>query len=212
MNSFSTCERRAGSEYDRGMHAPQKLATLADLLRLPEAERFHEIVGGELTRKAEPSFDHGNAQSGVLTSVRVPFQRPPGSGGPGGWWIVTEVEILLAPTEVPRPDVSGWRRERPPERSTEFPVKVRPDWVCEVVSPQRASDDTVKKVRAYQKAEIPHYWLLDLRDGTLTVLRWSAAGYVVALKAERHERVRAEPFEAQELLVATLFGDDPGEE
>ena len=184
-------------------------AILSDLLALPEGERFHEIIGGELVRKAEPSFEHGNAQSGVVTNVRVPFQRPPGSGGPGGWWIVTEVEVELAPDDVPRPDVTGWRRDRLPHPPTQFPVKLRPDWVCEVVSPKRASDDTVKKVRAYQRAAIPHYWLLDLRDGTLTVLRWSAEGYVVVLKAERHERVRAEPFDATELSVSALFGDDP---
>lgn len=192
------------------MRAPaRRPATVADLLALPDGERFHEILDGELVRKAEPSFEHGDAQSGVVANVRVPFQRPPGSGGPGGWWIVTEVEVALAADEVPRPDVVGWRRERLPEKPTQFPVAVRPDWICEIVSPNRASDDTVKKVRAYQRAGIPHYWLLDLRDGTLTVLEWSEAGYVVVLKAERHERVRARPFEAIELEVGGLFGDDP---
>ncbi|MEO8798369.1 MAG: Uma2 family endonuclease [Polyangiaceae bacterium] len=74
------------------------------------------------------------------------------------------------------------------------------------MSPTRPSDDTVKKLRGYQRAEVPHYWLLDLRDQTLTVLRFSAEGYVVALKAERGELVRAEPFESLEVSVADLFG------
>jgi len=192
------------------MHAPtRRPATLADLLALPDGERFHEILDGELVRKAGPSFEHGNAQSGVIANVRVAFQRPPGSGGPGGWWIVTEVEVALASDEVPRPDVVGWRRERLPEKQTQFPVAVRPDWICEIVSPNRAADDTVKKVRAYHRARVPYYWLLDLRDGTLTVLEWSEAGYVVALKAERHEHVQARPFEAIGLEVGALFGDDP---
>jgi Uma2 family endonuclease len=188
--------------------ATRGTATVADLLAIPEERRFHEVVGGELVEKAAPSFEHGDAQSAVVAELKRTFQRPPGSGGTG-WWIVTEVEVELAPDEVPRPDVAGWRRDRMPARPAEFPVRVRPDWVCEVVSPARASQDTVKKVRACQKAGIPHYWLLDLRDGTLSVLRWSPEGYVVVLKAERHERVRAEPFEALELLVASLFGDGP---
>ncbi len=181
--------------------------TLADLLAIDEADRYHELLDGELWRKMEPSFGHGDAQGGVVLHVRGPFQRPRGPDG-GGWWIVTEVEVELGPRDVPRPDIAGWRRERMPEKPTEFPVRLRPDWVCEVVSPKHASNDTVKKVRAYHRAEIPHYWLLDLRDSTLTVLRWSTEGYVVALKAERHERVRAEPFEVIEVSVASLFGDD----
>ena len=36
----------------------------------------------------------------------------------------------------------------------------------------------------------------------------ATAGHVVALEAEPHERVRAERFEAEEILVASLFGDD----
>ncbi|AGP34280.1 hypothetical protein [Sorangium cellulosum] len=36
-------------------------ATLADLLAIPEEQRFHEIVDGELMQKAVPSFEHGDA-------------------------------------------------------------------------------------------------------------------------------------------------------
>jgi len=53
---------------------------------------------------------------------------------------------------------------------------------------------------------IPHYWLVDPQDATLTVMRWSSDGYVTLLRAERGEAVRPEPFE---LAVGTLFGDDP---
>ena len=77
------------------------------------------------------------------------------------------------------------------------------------MSPSRPTDDTVKKLRLYHRVAIPHYWLVDPRDATLTVMRWSAAGYVTLLRAERGEVVRAEPFEAIELAVGTLFGDDP---
>jgi len=63
--------------------------------------------------------------------------------------------------------------------------------------------------RVYHRAGLPFYWLADSRDGTLTVMRWSDAGYVTRLRAERGELVRAEPFDDVELTVGTLFGDDP---
>lgn len=184
-------------------------ATLDDFWAIPEHERFHELIAGELTQKAAPSGEHGDAQAGVVAAVRPSFQRQRGGGGPGGWWILTDVELWLETTDVVRPDIVGWRREHCPERPTGTPVRVRPDWICEVVSPSNATDDTVKKLRLYHRVAIPHYWVVDPRDATLTVMRWSADGYVTLLRAERAEIVRAEPFQAIELAVGTLFGDDP---
>jgi hypothetical protein len=79
-------------------------ATLDDFWAIPEGERFHELVGGELIQKAAPSGEHGDAQAGVVSALRSPFQRNPGGGGPGGWWILTEVEVLLETGEMVRPD------------------------------------------------------------------------------------------------------------
>lgn len=185
-------------------------AGLDDFLAIPEAERFHELIAGEIIPKATPSGEHGTAQAGLVGTVQPRFQRKPGGGDfPGGWWIATEVEILLETGEIVRPDVIGWRREHCPERPTGNPVKLRPDWICEVISPSNAQNDTINKLRLYHRVAIPHYWLADPRDATLTVLRWSSDGYVTRLRAGRSEVVRAEPFEAIEFAVGTLFGDDP---
>jgi len=187
----------------------RRQATADDFWAIPDAVRFHEFIGGEVIEKAAPSGEHGDAQAGVVGAVRSPFQRARGRGGPGGWWIATEVEVRFAAGEVVRPDVAGWRRDRCPERPTGMPIEVAPDWICEVVSPSNATDDTVRKLRLYQRVAIPHYWLVDPRDATLTVMRWSPDGYVTVMRAERGEVVRPEPFEAIELAIGTLFGDDP---
>jgi len=187
----------------------RRKATIEDFYAIPESRRFHELIAGEIIEKANPSGEHGDAQAGVIGAVRPPFQRGRGSGGPGGWWILTEVEVLLETGDVVRRDVVGWRRETCLERARGFAAKTRPDWVCEVISPQRANDDTVKKLRLYHRVGIPYYWLVDSRDETLSVLRWNESGYITVLRAERGEIVRAEPFEAIELQVGTLFGDDP---
>jgi Uma2 family endonuclease len=186
--------------------ARRKLGT-EDLLAIPEAERFHEVLDGELVRKAAPSFEHGDAQSGIAGALKSPFHRPPGRGGPGGWWIATEVEVELGTHRIVRPDVSGWRRVA--TRPSGSPIRQRPDWVCEVLSPSNADEDTVKKFRIYREAGVAHYWIVDPVAGTLTVHRWSAEGYLVALVAARGESVRAEPFAELELSMAALLGDDP---
>jgi Uma2 family endonuclease len=188
--------------------AAPRPATLDDFWAIPEGERFHEWIHGELVQKAAPSGEHGDAQAGIVGVVRPSFHRKRNGGGLGGWWIATEVEVLLETGDIVRPDVLGWRRERCADRPTGTPVRTRPDWVCEVVSPGNAKDDTLKKLRLYHRVTVPHYWIVDPRDSTLTVMRWSTDGYVTVLRSERGETVRAEPFDAIELVVGTLFGED----
>jgi Uma2 family endonuclease len=190
---------------------PARTATRADLLAIAEAERFHEIIGGELVRKAAPSASHGRAQSRLASRIGGPFDRRTGGRMPGGWWLVTEVEVELAPREVYRPDLAGWRRERVPELPRTVPIGVRPDWVCEVLSESNAGNDLVKKMRGYHRAGVPHYWIVDPAAQALTVYRWTSDGYLLTLAADRSERVRAEPFAEIELAVGVLFGDDDDE-
>ena len=185
-------------------------ATVADWLAQPEDARL-ELIDGELIPKALPTFEHGQAQVATVISVGGPFaRRLGGPGGPGGWWFATEVDILLDGRGY-RPDIAGWRRDRVPAMPRERPVTIRPDWLCEVVSESNRATDTITKLRRYHQAGVPHYWIIDQLDRTLTVHRHSADGYVIALRAAAAERVRAEPFDALELHVAVLLGDDPDE-
>jgi hypothetical protein len=48
---------------------------------------------------------------------------------------------------------------------------------------------------------------VDPERHTLTVLRWSEAGYVTALAATGDDVVRAEPFDELDLPLARVFGD-----
>lgn len=183
-------------------------ATLADLLAIPEAERFHEIVDGELVRKAMPTIRHGAAQAALAEEVGVAYGPRSRGRGPGGWVFATETEIRFADHQVYRPDVAGWRREHMPRLPDDFTLEVRPDWICEILSPSNAAHDLVKKRRTYQHAELQHYWVLDPEAETLTVYRWTADGYLLVLDATGDERVRAEPFDALELSVRELVVGD----
>ena len=185
---------------------------MREFLEIDENERYHELLAGELAPKASPSGEHGDAQAGVIGALRSSFHRKSGGGHPGGWWIVSEVEVLLANATLVRPDVVGWRRETCPERPQGTPIEMRPDWVCEIVSTSRPSADTVGKVRLYHAAGIPHYWIIDPRAATLHVLRWHEPGYVMVQSFERGELAHAEPFESLALDVGTFFGDDPRDE
>lgn len=188
----------------------RKPATEADFFAIPEHERWHELWDGEVVERAAPSGEHSDAQSGIASILKPKFQRGSGGpGGPGGWWIYTEAEVRLLTGKIVRPDVCGWRRERMPTRPVGTPIDLRPDWVCEVVSPGKPNHDLVRKLNLYLAAGIDHYWIVDPRDETLTVHRRSEGAWILVMRAERHEVVRAEPFDAIDFPVGVLFGDDP---
>lgn len=179
----------------------QDLATAAEIEQL---ER-HEVVGGEIVEKASPTARHSYIQSNLIADLQ-PFQQRRGGRGPGGWWILSECTVELERHEVYQPDIAGWRAERMPRLPEEFPVRIAPDWVCEVLSPTTAARDLHVKRRSYHRARVGHYWVVDPLNLTLSVLRWRDDEYALILAARPGALVRAEPFEEIAIDVASLLG------
>jgi Uma2 family endonuclease len=186
-------------------------ATLADLLALDEeTRRRHELLGGELVERGAASGRHGLAQASLTSALVGPFGRRAGGGPPerpGGWIFAVEADVYFDEENTLRPDISAWRRERMPEIPDEFPLRLVPDWACEILSTNKRND-LIRKKRVYHEHRVKHYWILDPAEGIVSVHRWTDAGYLEVVAAERGQRVRAEPFEALELAVGSFFGDD----
>lgn len=180
---------------------------MADYLARPEEARL-ELIRGTLVDKAEATSEHSLTQAATSGVLRVPFQRRPGGKWPGGWWFFTELEVQLG-SDVLRPDVCGYRRERVPEPPKGRPFALSPDWVCEILSPSNPQRDRVEKLQSYFAAGVPHYWIIDPVAGSLEDFRRLDLAYALVLTALRGQRVRAEPFDAVEVRVDELLGGDP---
>ncbi|MEN9797015.1 MAG: hypothetical protein RL653_711 [Pseudomonadota bacterium] len=199
--------RRGGTMAKKsGEDTPPRM-TSAEVLALPEERRL-EVIAGRVEEKAAPSNHHGLSLAQLGGRVTESFGRH-GGGRPGGWWILSDVDLELGPEDLVRPDLAGWRREKLPKVPPGRPMRVVPDWVCEIVSPSNARRDRVEKVRLYHRAGVGHYWLLEPEAATLTVLQHEPAGYRVVQVAAGTERVRAAPFEQLEFSLAELLGDEP---
>ena len=176
-------------------------ATYADILALDDGVHA-EIIDGDLVIRAHPSPEHADAMGSLLDAVFGPYRR--GRGGPGGWWILPEVDVQLPTGDCVRPDLSGWRRERVPNFPRGRPVSVRPDWVCEILSSNRRHDVGRKRV-LYHASKVSHYWIADPEARTLTVLEWSEKGYVVHTVLSENDKAALPPFDAVEIDVELLF-------
>jgi len=185
----------------------KRIATYDDVINAPD-DKIAEIIEGELVLTPRPATLHSVAIGELLQELGPPFSR--GRGGPGGWIILPEPELHLD-GHVLVPDVAGWRRETMGTVPRDPPyLTIRPDWVCEVLSPSTERWDRGAKVRLYAQAGVGNAWLVNPLSRTLEVLRlstdapsrWASMGVFT-----EDAKVRAEPFEVFELGLDALWRD-----
>ena len=179
-------------------------ATYEDLCAVPD-HMVAEILDGDLYASPRPALPH--AQSASRLGYKIGPAYDLGGGGPGGWLILDEPELHLG-RHVLVPDLAGWRRERLPSIPKAPFLTLEPDWLCEVVSPTTARLDRIKKLDAYAGAGVACLWLLDPLDRMLEVFRLENGRWVRTAAHSDDEVVRAEPFEAIEIDLLALWGED----
>lgn len=178
--------------------AAHRRATYEDVLNAPP-HLVAEVLSGELYLQPRPRFRHARAAT-RLGMVLRPFD---GVEGPGGWIILAEPELHLG-EDILVPDLAGWRRQTMPEMPDEPFTTVRPDWICEVLSPSTEHIDHADKVPIYCHAGVGHMWFVDPDVKALEVLRLD--GSSDRLNTWRGEAIcRAEPFEDVPLSLAALW-------
>lgn len=180
----------------------RRLATWEDVASLPEGDRT-EVLAGELYAGPSPLPRHGRVQGTLSHQVGGPFDF--GRDGPGGWWIIVEVDAELTRHDVLRPDLSGWRRQRLPLFPDERPIRVVPDWVCEVTSPSSVRADKVVKPRIYLAAGVPFLWTVDPEERLLEAFESRDGAWLRLGVWGDGDVARIAPFDAVEIDVGLLF-------
>lgn len=123
--------------------------------------------------------------------------------GPGGWVILDEPELRLG-DEIRAPDLAGWRVERY-EEPEDNPIRLVPDWICEVLSPTTARADRAEKMPLYAEHGVNHLWIIDPVMKTLEVYRREGTLWVVSSTHGEDDLVSAEPFREAALELAALW-------
>ncbi|HEY4187137.1 MAG TPA: Uma2 family endonuclease [Polyangia bacterium] len=176
-------------------------AAYEDLLAVPD-HLVGEIIDGELVTSPRPATRHIAAASALGDELGPPFRR--GRGGPGGWVILDEPELHIV-EQIMVPDLAGWRRDRMPEIPDAAFFDLRPDWVCEVLSPSTAALDRTRKWHHYAQAGVNHLWFLDPAPRTLEVYQLDLGTWRLLSSTAGDILVRAVPFDAVEIDLAAVW-------
>lgn len=170
-----------------------------------------ELIDGELTLMGRPTYGHnraGNRVSYDLTGSHGDDRRG------GGWVILTEPELWLGPpharnARVLVPDLAGWRRERFQMDPNAVGHVIRPDWVCEILSPSTVRHDRIRKMAIYAEAGVPFAWIVDPIAQTVEVYELLDGRWTVAQTAAGDVTAALAPFADTPFDLAPWWGSPP---
>lgn len=190
----------------------KRLLTLEEFLALPESVRGRraQFISGEIVQKTSLGGRHGRLEGTIVTPILAAFRRKRKDDGTGGWWIMVETSVAYSSArEIRTHDIVGWRRERVPDEPLDYPVNERPDWVCEVAVSTLRED--LRDTKATLDAEgVPFYWVLDAVNEQLLVFERVDGKLTQTRNLFREDGAqRIPPFDAVELSMPLLLGDDP---
>jgi Uma2 family endonuclease len=134
-----------------------------------------EVIDGVLYAMGRPSPSHQNVEGGII----VDLKGGPRGGGPpppAGWYIQLEVEIRFPNDEKAVPDVSGWRNERIAGHRNDNPIRVVPDWVCEILSDSTRPKDLGPKRDMHARHGVKHLWIVEPEARVLETFALDADG------------------------------------
>lgn len=177
-------------------------ATLADLEALPPSAKG-EIIDGVLHTQPRPRMRHSRAGGRIFGRIQDPYDFDP--SGPGGWWILIEPGIELPDAPEVAPDIGGWRRERlvpPPPRE---PIRVVPDWVCEVLSPSNRGYDIKVKFPYYARVGVSYLWVVDTQAHYVEIKKLVDGRWLEIAVFGDDDVLCAEPFEAVQIPLGPLW-------
>ncbi len=192
-------KRRRKVQSERMSTPYKRNASYADLGALPDNLKG-EIIDGDLWASPRPLTTHAIAIREVTRQLGPAIADK----GPGGWVILSDVEVRLG-QHLLVPDIVGWRRERMPIVPTVSVVELSPDWVCEVLSPTTAARDRGRKREIYAIGRVAHLWYVDPLHKLIDILTLDGNSYRMTATVEHDDRGTFPPFESLEVDLAPLW-------
>lgn len=144
---------------------------------LPEGSKA-SIIRGHLCMAPAPRPRHQRCVWQLGTLLAPYDQSAPESTMSQRWYFLHEPELHLGsgPDKF-QPDIVGWFAERASFGADDSSITIRPNWVCEVLSPSTEVFDRATKAPLYAEHRIDWLWLISPEDATIEVFANDGALY-----------------------------------
>ena len=181
------------------------LQTIEDLDKISGSDRA-ELIAGEIFMMSPASPTHSLVQSSLLRLLakdKDPREHP---NDPNRFWLIAEAWTMYDRYNAFLHDISGFYAKDLEKIPSKGPIKTRPFWVCEIMSPGNWSRDIQVKRVALENFKVPYYWIIDPERHSIQVLelKENAEHYQVLSYVDK-ELVKLPPFQHIDLNLAHVF-------
>lgn len=152
----------------------KKKWTQAEFHDLPEGPPYFELEDGRLIEIARPELRHQKVIAKLLIAVSQHME----AHRLGEIWSEVEVDIIATKTYVP--DLTFLSKQHFAQIENGKRILGAPDLVVEVLSSSTASRDQTVKLKTYQQAGVPWYWIVDPEDLVILEHKNTAEGYLLS--------------------------------
>ena len=170
-----------------------------DIWDTPDDGNRYEVIDGELYVTPPPIREHQHS-SGQLQGTLWRYLQD----NPIGLIYAAPFGVIIDTLSGMQPDLVYVSNEHA-AILTHDGIEGTPDLVVEILSPSTRSRDLGIKLRRYEAAGVPHYWILDPRARTLVVRDLGRDGYGEPVTYGSGEVFRPTLFPGLEIEVARLW-------
>src|SRR5213083_1303169 len=173
--------------------------TYEDYCTLPDDGLRYEIIDGMLFAEPSPRRAHQKAVGNLFTILHA-WVRAHDLGEV----YVAPFDVLLDPSTTVEPDLVFVVRDRL-EIVADRGVEGAPDLLVEVLSPGTARRDRVRKLNAYARLGVRHYWLVDRDAKTGEAVELAVGVYRLAAPLAGDDEFRPRAFPGLAISLPILF-------
>jgi len=138
--------------------------TYADYAAIPDEGKYYEVVRGVLYMSPAPTPEHQDISGEIFGYLRQ-FVKLAGLGRV----FAEPTDVELSPGDIVRPDVLVILNEHLGRIELSHIVGA-PDLVVEILSPGTMRHDLKGKLEAYERAQVPEYWIVSPGEQVIELL------------------------------------------
>src|SRR5712691_7369916 len=173
--------------------------TYEDYCGLPDDGLRYEIIDGMLFAEPSPRRRHQKAVGNLFAILHAHVRAHD-----LGEVYVAPFDVILEPSTVVVPDLVFVAKDRLPIVA-ERGVEGAPDLLVEVLSSGTARRDRVRKLNAYARHSVRHYWLVEPEAKTVEAFELVEGAYRLVAAVAGDDELRPGAFPGLAISLPILF-------
>ncbi|HJQ31853.1 MAG TPA: Uma2 family endonuclease [Pyrinomonadaceae bacterium] len=178
----------------------RRRATIEEFWSLPESVLPIEYIDGEIIMAPTPTVPHQTILGNMFIALHA-FVKANALGRVH----LSPLDVILPTGEVVQPDIFFLSPKQAERAAKAKRVEEVPSFLVEILSPGSVKHDTVRKRALYEQNGVREYWIVDVKERTISQLVLRKKHYVLTELGES-DVIKGAVLAGFEMKVGELLG------